>query len=79
MMEQKKIILTVLFFCTLILNVQAQGNTKKLSAFRDSTDNAYDISDWLLKKQGFLLMPVLITEPAVGYGAAAAAVIFHSR
>ena len=57
---------------------EAQDSIKKISVFRDSTDHAYDMSDWLLKKQGFLLVPVLITEPAVGYGAMAAAVVFHS-
>ena len=56
----------------------AQEPGRKISAFRDSTDNAYDISDWLIRKEGFLLVPVIITEPAVGYGAAAAAVFFHS-
>jgi hypothetical protein len=74
----KKTFQTILILITLWINVAAQDSIKKISVFRDSTDHAYDISDWLLKKQGFLLVPVLITEPAVGYGAAAAAVIFHS-
>jgi len=56
----------------------AQEPVKKISAFRDSTDNAIDISDWLVDKKGVLLMPSIITEPAVGYGAVVAAVLFHS-
>lgn len=55
----------------------AQKHDYKIS-FRDSVDNAIDMSDWLLNKKGFLLVPSVITEPAVGYGALAAAVYFHS-
>jgi len=55
----------------------AQKKNDKIS-FRDSTDNAIDVSDWLLNKKGFLVIPSIVTEPAVGYGAAAAAIYFHS-
>jgi len=55
----------------------AQKNDKRIS-FRDSTDHAYDISDFLLNKKGFLFVPSVITEPAVGYGGAAAGIYFHS-
>jgi hypothetical protein len=60
------------------LNTLAQETIKKIGAFRDSTDYAYDMSDFLINKKGFLLMPTIITEPAVGYGVAAAAIFFHS-
>jgi len=77
MMQYKKIFLvSIIAVCFLTMSVaKAQ---KSVSVFRDSTDNAYDISDWLIRKEGFLIMPVIITEPAVGYGAAAAAIFFHS-
>jgi hypothetical protein len=76
----RKVFRFLLIGITIILctNIRAQEELKKISAFRDSTDNAYDISDWLNKKKGFLLIPTVITEPAVGYGAVAAAVFFHS-
>jgi hypothetical protein len=77
-MKKIGIINSIILLSMLWSNVSAQDKPEKISAFRDSTDHAYDISDWLMKKQGFLLVPVLITEPAVGYGAAAAAVVFHS-
>jgi hypothetical protein len=70
--------LNILFFICLFLNVNAQESQKKISIFKDSTDNAYDISDWLIRKEGFLLMPSIITEPAVGYGGILAAIYFHS-
>jgi hypothetical protein len=60
------------------LKISAQESQKPLAMFRDSTDNAFDISDFLLNKKGFLIVPTVITEPAVGYGAAGAAIYFHS-
>ena len=63
------------------LNIQAQEKQDKkgfFAAFRDSEDGAFDISDWLITKKGLLVVPTIITEPSVGYGAAAAAVYFHS-
>jgi hypothetical protein len=62
--------------CYLPLDAQEKGKGK--GVFRDSLDGAIDISNWLINKKGFLLMPTVITEPAVGYGAAAAAIFFHS-
>jgi len=60
------------------LSTGAQEKTKKFSAFRDSLDNAIDISDWLVNKKGILIVPTIITEPAVDYGAAIGALFFHS-
>lgn len=77
-MKPIRIILLIVLLSLIWTNIRSQDKPVKISALRDSTDHAYDISDWLLKKQGFLLVPILITEPAVGYGAAAAAVVFHS-
>ncbi len=72
------IVLIVPFFLFLSPDNFGQKDIKKVSSFRDSTDNAIDISDWLVNKKGVLIMPSIITEPAVGYGALAAAVYFHS-
>jgi hypothetical protein len=46
------------------------------SMFFDEQDGAFDMSTWLLKKKGFLPVPIIITEPAVGYGGGIAAVFF---
>lgn len=67
-----------LLFIVICLNINAQEKAKPHSSFRDSLDNALDISDWLVNKKGVLIVPTIITEPAVGYGIAMAAVIFHS-
>lgn len=36
-------------------DIEAQEVQKKVSVFRDSTDNAYDMSDWLIHKKEFCL------------------------
>ena len=46
-------------------------------AFVDPQDGYLDLSDWLMEKQGFLPVPILITEPAVGYGGGLAAAYLH--
>jgi len=68
----------ILFVLFLSLNAHGQDEEKKISAFRDSSDHAIDISDWLVNKKGVLIIPSIVTEPAVGYGAALGAIFFHS-
>jgi len=45
--------------------------------FKDSTDMAIDISGFLSTRIGFMPVPMIITEPAVGYGAGLGMVFFH--
>ncbi len=47
--------------------------------FIDPHDSKFDASDWLLNKKGFLPVPIIVTEPAVGYGAGAALLFFHAK
>jgi len=47
--------------------------------FIDPHDNKFDASNWLLNKKGFLPVPIIITEPAVGYGAGVALLFFHPK
>jgi len=51
--------------------------TDKRSVFTDPEDGKLDASEWLLDRKGFLPVPILITEPAVGYGAGAALLFFR--
>ncbi|NJD86399.1 MAG: glyceraldehyde-3-phosphate dehydrogenase, partial [Betaproteobacteria bacterium] len=44
--------------------------------FRDPEDGRFDTSRFLLDLKGFLPMPILITEPAIGYGGGAALLFF---
>jgi hypothetical protein len=48
-----------------------------LAQFTDPEDGAFDASEWLLDKKGFLPVPILITEPAIGYGGGAALLWFR--
>jgi len=43
----------------------------------DPQDGKMDISDYLASAQGFLPVPIIITEPAVGVGLGAAVAYFH--
>ncbi len=47
--------------------------------FIDPHDNKFDASNWLLNKKGFLPIPIIVTEPAVGYGAGVALLFFHAK
>ena len=51
--------------------------SKPINCFADPQDGYLDASAWLLEDRMFLPVPILITEPAVGYGAGAALVFFH--
>jgi hypothetical protein len=48
-----------------------------LDGYVDPEDGKFDMSDWLLEQHGWLPVPTLITEPAVGYGLALAGVNFQ--
>ncbi len=39
-----------------------------MEGFIDQQDGHLDISNWMIERQGFLPVPIVITEPAVGYG-----------
>ncbi len=47
--------------------------------FKDPDDGGLDLSDWLMSKGGFMPVPILITEPAVGTGLGLATVFFHGK
>jgi len=44
---------------------------------RDPQDGKFDTSEWLLNHRGFLPVPIIITEPALGYGGGVALAFFH--
>ena len=56
---------------------QQSPEEKRRSLFADPEDGAFDASEWLLDRKGFLPMPILITEPAVGYGAGIGLLFFR--
>lgn len=58
----KKKIFFLIVFCFLSTSVIGQ---KKIS-FKDSLDHKIDLSDWVIASKGFIPIPYLITEPALG-------------
>lgn len=44
----------------------------------DSEDGMLDASDYLASARGFLPVPIIITEPAIGYGLGLAVAYFHA-
>lgn len=48
-------------------------------SLRDSLDHAIDFSDWILNAGGFVPVPMVITEPAVGFGGALIPVFLHKH
>ncbi|WP_075604043.1 BamA/TamA family outer membrane protein [Saccharicrinis aurantiacus] len=66
--------------CLLANNDSISVSKKKNKiSFRDPVDNAFDVSSFLIEHRGLLPVPVLITEPAVGYGGGGALLYFHTR
>ena len=67
-------LLVLLFAFLLTPNVHAGSFMDK---FIDPQDGKFDVSDWLLKHKGFLPVPQIITEPAVGFGVGLGLLFFH--
>jgi len=54
------------FIFLLIVFASSVFAQKKKVSMRDSLDDAFDVSDYLIEAHGFVPVPVLITEPALG-------------
>jgi len=48
-----------------------------MDEFIDPQDGMFDTSHWLAEKNGFFPIPIIITEPAVGFGLGAALLFLH--
>jgi hypothetical protein len=66
------------FILLLLFTGQVLAQEKdKPALFKDQQDGAADASEWLLERKGFLPIPIVITEPAVGYGLGIALTFFR--
>ena len=61
----------------LLVGTASAQPADKRRPFIDPEDGKLDASEWLLERKGFLPVPILITEPAVGYGVGAALLFFR--
>jgi len=48
-------------------------------SFFDKNDSQLDLSDYLSQAYGFIPMPIIITEPAIGYGGGATLLYLHDK
>jgi hypothetical protein len=84
--EPRKLIVVVLTLLMLLGNhmVVAQESKEKEKkenkfSLRDPEDGAIDISSFLDQPEGFMPVPIIITEPAVGYGGGLAVLFFQPQ
>ena len=57
------IVLTGFFYC---ISFSTFSQKKAEPSFRDEEDGKFDLSDWIIDANGFVPIPLLITEPALG-------------
>lgn len=72
-------IIIALFFVVLH-STYAQKDSVSLKdeiSFKDPEDGAFDMSNFLLNHKGVLPMPIIVTEPAVGYGGGLGLIYFQ--
>ena len=62
---------------TLIASLDARAQNSLWKSFIDPKDGKFDASNWLIERSGFLPVPVIVSDPAVGYGGGLAVLFFH--
>lgn len=55
----------------------AEAKPGMMALLHDPQDHKLDMSRWLLEHKGFLPVPIIISDPAVGYGGGVALAFFH--
>ena len=74
-------ILALLFLTSInqFYSQETKVENKPKFSFRDSLDGAIDLSKFLINPKGFMPVPIIITEPAIGYGGGLVALFFHPQ
>ena len=72
----RKIVLVNVFF---LLSFNMMMGQKQHISLKDSIDGAVDLSDYIIYAHGFLVIPTIVTEPALGGIGAAVAPIFLKK
>ncbi|MEN2486340.1 BamA/TamA family outer membrane protein [Flavobacterium sp. B11] len=71
---------SVLFLLCMIVSFNFLNAQKHQTVLKDSLDGAFDLSDFLIYANGFIVVPTIITEPAVGgFGGAVAPIFLKKR
>ena len=70
------ILLCFLFSMSFAQSKKELKESERKKILKDSLDNKLDFSDWLMSANGFVPMPQIVTEPALGGGGLMLAPIF---
>ncbi|KIC01607.1 membrane protein [Flavobacterium sp. JRM] len=62
--QLRKVFLFLIVFMT--ITMAGQDKEHKHISMKDSLDGAFDLSDYIIYAHGFIVVPTLITEPALG-------------
>jgi len=72
------IIVATLLLSTALLHAQEKSATEmEPDLFTSAEDGMFDVSEYLATQYGFMPIPILITEPATGYGGGLAMLFLH--
>lgn len=63
--------------CAFLAALATPASAAGLDAFKDPVDGQFDLSGWLLERKGVLPVPIVITEPALGFGGGVAGLFFR--
>ena len=61
----------------LLLTHETAFSASMMDEFIDPQDSMFDVSHWLAERKGFFPIPIIITEPAVGFGLGAGLLFLH--
>ena len=67
----------VILIISLFMPTLASAGNSLWQSFIDPKDGKFDASNWLIERSGFLPVPVIVSDPAVGYGGGLAVLFFH--
>lgn len=72
-----KLVKTAYLFIVLLFSIAPMVQASYFDQFFDPQDGKLDVSQWLAGQTGFLPVPLVISDPAVGYGGGLAIAFFH--
>ena len=76
-MWDRKTLPVIVSLALLLIPLADPAHASFLEDLEDPKDGALDTSKMLMSRTGFLPVPIIITEPAVGYGGGLAILYFH--
>lgn len=68
---------TLVISLTLLMLSSIANSASMMDEFIDPQDGMFDVSHWLAERKGFFPVPIIITEPAVGFGLGVGLLFLH--